>query len=427
MKTIKLPYSTNEDLTPILKQYSSMLRFAYNRFLEGKSEKEIRFLSKSLSNIKLLNSWMVQCAIREAKGIKTKFKDKIVIFGGKKNFLERLNNKITKEEFQKKRLSPISIQGEKLQKGNRSFRLDIIENNRIIFKLNKKKHLEFKLPFLKNNYKRDLFRLQELNEQEGYTYTVKFDLKHIYISFEEFKNESVKLLKTRYIGIDMNPDSIGISVLDDGKILHTQEFSLKPIFQKIFEQKLSSDSKQMKHFQSKLQFETIEIAKQITKIAKHFRCQTVFIEDLSFKGKSHSKKANRKNKNLWKKELFVLNLTKRLSIEHIDIHNVNPAYSSFIGNMQYDFTDPINASIEIGRRGYEYKIKKNLKSFYPILWVKNQWKEEASKQKDWKEFFKSIKNMKLKYRVSLDDVKKSFDVFKQSSYKSLVFNYIFYG
>ena len=58
--------------------------------------------------------------------------------------------------------------------------------------------------------------------------------------------------------------------------------------------------------------------------------------------------------------------------------------------------------------------------------MKNQWKEEASKQKDWKEFFKSIKNMKLKYRVSLDDVKKSFDVFKQSSYKSLVFNYVFY-
>lgn len=182
----------------------------------------------------------------------------------------------------------------------------------------------------------------------------------------------------------------------------------------------------MKHLHNKLQFETFEIAKTITKLAKHFRCQTVFIEDLNFKGKSVFKRVNRINKNLWKRELFVSNLTKRLSIEHIDIHKVNPAYSSFIGNMQHEYTDPINASIEIGRRGYQYRIKKNFKSFYPNLWVKNQWKEETSEHKDWKEFFEHIKNLKLKYRVSSDEVKKSFDVFKQNSYKSLVLNYIFY-
>lgn len=242
MKTIKLPYSTNEDLTPILKQYSSMLRFAYNRCLEGKSEKEIRLLSKTMNNIDLLNAWFIQCAIREAKGLKTRFKDKKIVFGGKRNFYDRLSNKISKEEFQMKRLSPMSIQGEKLQKGNRSFKLDIIENNRIIFKQNKEKHIEFKLPFLRNNLKRDLFNLQTLNETDGYTYSVCFDLKHIYISFEEFKNEPVKLFTNRYIGIDMNPSSIGISVLEDEGGLHAQEFSLKPLFGKILDQKLSSDS-----------------------------------------------------------------------------------------------------------------------------------------------------------------------------------------
>jgi predicted transposase len=135
MKTIKLPYKTNEDLTSILKQYSSVVRYSYNRFLDGKTEKDIRELTKSLNNIDLLNSWLVQCGIKDGKAIQTRFKNEKVIFGGKFNLINRLKNKITKEEYQLKRLSPMNIQGEELKKGNRSFKLDIIENNQIIFKL----------------------------------------------------------------------------------------------------------------------------------------------------------------------------------------------------------------------------------------------------------------------------------------------------
>ena len=69
MKTIKLPYKTNEDLTSILKQYSSVVRYSYNRFLDGKTEKDIRELTKSLNNIDLLNSWLVQCGIKDGKSV----------------------------------------------------------------------------------------------------------------------------------------------------------------------------------------------------------------------------------------------------------------------------------------------------------------------------------------------------------------------
>ena len=54
MKTIKLPYKASEDLSYILRQYSSVLRYSYNRLMEGKSEKEIRLLVKQLNNIELL-------------------------------------------------------------------------------------------------------------------------------------------------------------------------------------------------------------------------------------------------------------------------------------------------------------------------------------------------------------------------------------
>ena len=84
MKTIKLPYKSSKNLMPIIKQYSCVVRYSYNRFLEGNTEKEVRYLTKSLNNIDNLNSWSIQCAIKDAKAIHTRFKGEKVIFGGKK-------------------------------------------------------------------------------------------------------------------------------------------------------------------------------------------------------------------------------------------------------------------------------------------------------------------------------------------------------
>ncbi len=94
----------------------------------------------------------------------------------------------------------------------------------------------------------------------------------------------------------------------------------------------------------------------------------------------------------------------------------------------YDYTDPINASIEIARRGYEVIVKRNSKGFFPDLVVKHQWKEMATAYTDWEEFFAEIKNQKLRYRVSLDECKHKYRVFQQNStIKSMVKNYVFYG
>ena len=219
MKTIKLPYTCDHSTLVLLKQYNNVLRFSYNRFLEGRTEKEIRLLTKGLNSTNLLNSWLTQCAILDGKAIKARFGEKKVIFGGKPNLVKYLKGKITKDEFKTNRLSPITIQGETLKKGNRSFNLDIIQNNQIIFKQDKKNHLVFQLPSLRPNLQRELETLEILNSvknsKPGYTYSVKFDLKYLYISFEEFPVQmEQKLNQNRYLGIDLNPDSIGISVLE---------------------------------------------------------------------------------------------------------------------------------------------------------------------------------------------------------------------
>ena len=86
--------------------------------------------------------------------------------------------------------------------------------------------------------------------------------------------------------------------------------------------------------------------------------------------------------------------------------------------MNYD--DPVNASLEIGRRGYECIIKKT-KQFYPELKLKevliSQWKDKINIDnfKTWKDLFSFIKNLGLRYRVSTSVV---FSEFKTS--KSLV-------
>ena len=94
MITIKLPFQTsNENLNFIQKfqqQYSSIVRYCFNRYQENKTEKEIRHNLKEtkLNNIELFDTWFVQSAIYDAKTLFEKNKDKKVIFGGKLNFFK---------------------------------------------------------------------------------------------------------------------------------------------------------------------------------------------------------------------------------------------------------------------------------------------------------------------------------------------------
>jgi hypothetical protein len=87
-----------------------------------------------------------------------------------------------------------------------------------------------------------------------------------------------------------------------------------------------------------------------------------------------------------------------------ELIEVNPVYSSFIGNLFYGSTncpDMIASSIEIARRGYK-KFSKGW--FYPIFSIEHlneQWKQTLSGIEDWKQAFNQIKKSKLKYRFQL--------------------------
>jgi hypothetical protein len=433
-----MPYTTDvnslKEIHSLMKQFSSVIRFSYNRYFEGITDiKEMKSLLKGLNNIGKLNSKQIEYAILEGKDVHTRFQNQKVIFGGKNNFYERCKGKISNDEFKINKLSPITCQGTTSNKGNTYFELDIIDNNKITFKVNRNLHIPLYLPSLRRNIKKELFKLEELNDidcfENGYKFSVKLDLKYIYISFEEFKSQEKKFLpsKERYLGIDMNPNNIGISIMEDDKLIHCQEFSLKELTDKFISLKLSTDSQEAKYFQNKIKHEVIEISKKISLVAKYYNCKAVFIEDLSFKSKNagQGRKYNRKNNNLWKRNLFIENLSKRLFIEDIKLYRINPAYSSIIGNLQYDYSDAVNASIEILRRGIECIIKRNKGNFYPNLLIKDQWKETFINCKDWKEVYLKIKNSKMRYRVSIEECLHSYKVFQLNSEKSKVRIFLF--
>ena len=99
--TLKIKYHSQnkEEILNYIKNYNNVVKFTYNRLLKNGNlkTKEITVLQKSMNNI-FIDSHFKHSAIFESKSLISKNKDKKIIFGGKKLFFNRMNNKITKEE-----------------------------------------------------------------------------------------------------------------------------------------------------------------------------------------------------------------------------------------------------------------------------------------------------------------------------------------
>lgn len=406
-----------------------MVRYAFNRYKDGTSEKDIRLLSKILHNIPS-DSWFIQCAIKKANYLFLSNKEK-VIFGGKFNFFQRLKNKLNKDEFKSSRLFGIYSQGETLKCGNRKFKLDIT-NNQIIFKFSKTKHINLKLPILHKNYLYELINLEEQCNQKLSNFSVELKLDKICITFDDSKiycsNYNGK--SNIVAGIDMNPNYIGFSISKWGNgkhnVLLEEQYDLSYFTKNLH--KSSNDTKS-KHQNNKQIFELKEIAKDIINKCKLYKVGKFGIEDLNFKvgNQGKGKSFNRLTKNKWKRDSLVSALKKLCLLNKIDFIEVNPVYSSFIGNLCNDAPDPIAASLEIARRAMFKYIKGQ---FYPEL-IKaesllNLWKESASwVYSSWKELFDIAKIAGVKYRRSLDLFKS--EVFRLKSSKSMVNLYKIYN
>ena len=411
MKTISLPYSCSiEDRNFIkdeISKSSNMVRYSFNRFRDNLSEKEIRSLSKNLNRVPS-DSWLIQCAIKKAWYLFKTNKNSKVIFGGKFNFFQRLKKKVSKEDFKNNRLLGIYSQGETLKSGNRKFKLDL-DSNSVIFKFSPKKHIKLQLPNLRKNYLYELTKLEELCSNKKANFSVELKLDAISITFDKalVYPSDYQGFSNRVAAIDMNPASIGFSISEfDGdtqKVLYSELIDFSYYMKNLHK---SSDSKDSKYQNNKQKHELREVAKRLISICKSFKVSQFGIEDLNFKSNNLGSKAiNRKNNNKWKRIYLVQAVRKQCVLNNIEFKEVNPVYSSFIGNLNYSYPDAIAASLELARRANFKYIKGK---FYPGLISKeslfNRWKESIDWMfKSWKELFDIVKKSELKYRHSLEE------------------------
>ena len=425
MKTIKLKIMNSIDLNYELKTYNSVVHFAYNRFHDDSSikEKDVRSQVNQLFKGKL-NSWLLQCAIKEGKSIQERNGNKKVVFGGKSLYKRYLKRLINKEEFNKQRQLPISSQGEMLQRGNRMFDFHL-DNQSLIFKVTRDKHIDIQLGKIHINLQKELNKLNELCYDKKATVSIKLNNDYIWITYDEklldYTMKFNGLKNNRILGLDMNPNYIGLSVIefdkeDDFKILHKQVFDLKELTDKNISK-------------NKRQYEIIKICHTINNLVNYWKCKKLSIEELNIKSsdKGQGKNFNRLCNNVWDRSSISNKLLILSNIYGYELIKVNPVYSSFIGNLVYGNTttpDMVAASIEIARRGYK-KYEKNW--FYPIFNIDcldERWKQTLAGVKDWKSAFLQIKNSKVKYRVLLNDIVQN-AVFSKFNRKSKVTIYSF--
>lgn len=417
MKTIAfdIRHETVDDEKLVMKDdktYSAIVRFSYNRCCEGHSMTEI--YKKSCELFNNFPTHLVTSANREAKSIFSKMKNKDnpqkLRFG---DVNRRKKLLITHEEFQKSRLRGIFSEGETCgYKGNRYFTIDV-ENKQIIYKRSKRQHIKLSiLEKLSRKRKAILSSIQLAMLSKECPISFRIKNGKVFISYDETiiekKRRLQDLKQDRILGIDLNPNFIGLSIL---------KFDIKRNFQILHKEVFDVSQLQAHGSKNKVRFELQQIDNEIIKLCKHFKCSKLAVEDLAFKTTSKEKSKRQKNfnrlcKNKWRRGQIISHLKTLCSSYGIQLVEVNCAYSSIVGNLMYGSNttpDMVAASIEIARRAYK-KFEKGW--FYPCFdtekiqkRIQNLQKKEIScKSMSWKELFLEIKELGNKwFRFQLNE------------------------
>ena len=401
MITIKLELTKPINIENYQRQFTNIRNYAFNRLIEGNTPNQTEQLVKTkLKNIDLMDVSFQKEAVNEARTF-IKEDQKIVVFGGKRNWRDYNNKKISKEEYQQKKLSSIIIRGEtsSAKKGNRKFKLDT-ENNQVIFKPNRKTKIYCK--YQKTKRDKTLKKLQQLCELGVTYFTVRLKPNYVYITFDEniLKEQEYNPIKKRICAIDLNPNYIAIVVRHKNSIIHKEIIGLSKL------NKASTNKK--KH-------EDCEIVKRLIKTAKHYRCEYFAYENLNIKSsdKGLGKQFNKFCNNDWRRKRITEGITKWCNIIGIKTQEVLPQYSSFIGQIRNeDDYDSIAAAIELSRRAwlfvsyYENKDLQEVKGNIVGIMRKlpkhliDRWKKKLNVKRltTYKSLYLEIKKAKYSYR-----------------------------
>ena len=497
-----------EKIDELQKEIDDKYSYKQNKWLSkkeiAKREKRIAALRKSINSDICFGSKSIlrkitrECNKPKAKQDEEKLQDLRTEYKDKRNHWLKITGETSFDE-----------NGEPKAKGNRNFDVTHLHEGYIIYKPNMDNHVRIEFKFGKREA--DLLKfLSEKALKAEVPITVTLTLKEISIAYEEeritdfyvdkrklnkelskinddfthhriteeerkmmmhltycgYEKEAKRIkiqskINGRCLSVDLNPTVIGYSVLEktedgnDVRIIECGLFDMSELSKKLSTS--SFNKKQLKQ-NAKRVYELSNVIKKLFKIAKHYQCSVFVLEDLkTLKGKSYYiKEVNRKIKNIWNRELIERLIVKRCKLDGLVLERVNPAYTSFIGNIKHPYADPTNASIEIGRRGLypSREDKRNKEKWYPEVLeseldtVKRKFKIDAPMSelrswfKTWAFGYKSLHEKRIypkgvltqeipklfsgRLRAALESLpRENYQCYSMSSYRSKVKHVIF--
>ena len=302
-----------EFVLQLMRDQSSCARAAYQLRMSKtcRNVNEIRrnLISKYGKKLKVM---MIYDAITRTENLK----EPGVIFGSKKSWKELNRGKLDKNDWTDKRDSRFYASGDKRLKGNRSVRFDV--NSKEIFVCSGTENGKWTsgkvwIP------KKQLKKLDLTNYRVNLRYTSgnKFEAD---ICFESVNPRITSPIGNGFIGVDTNPDGLGISETDrHGNLL--------------FHSYLVSDKLKFANTDKRLN-DARHLAKYLIDLAVRLN-KPIAIEQLQFgKIKFVGRRFNRMRANFVYNKLIEA-VKSRAARYGVFVKEVNPAYTSKLGKLKY--------------------------------------------------------------------------------------------
>lgn len=332
-----------KELDRLIRDFQSCVRFSYCRFDKDQMAfNDVRKMAKV--KYPTLNTRQVSDAVVQGQALKTRHKDKKIVFGGRKAWEDLKSGAITKNEWLRRRDSQIYCRGDKTQKGNLNIR--IMPDDTLRITVGTRKWATYKL-FVPEKYQQELKTMLA----SGQAYNIRLKRKDdqhfkVIIDYQADERAVSTTFQNGVIGVDTNPDRIAVAdVTVDGNLVGVETFI---------------ESRILFGSTHKRDYDIGCLVKKVIQYAQE-RDKGIVFEDLKFdKDKTGSKKWKRKQSNfVWKKFLTLL---ERKCVENgIQYEKVNPAFTSIIGKYKYRWMYKTSihesAAFVIGRRGLGYNEK----------------------------------------------------------------------
>jgi hypothetical protein len=368
-RTIKLRYEAGagfaETLADQRRRQSRLTRSAYCLLASGTARRDLYRALRAHAVGNGLHTWLILSGMKKAAALCARHPSGTMVFGGRRALLDRAQGRMTRDEWRSARLMALYTEGHAKsfggQGGNHLVTLDV-PSDRVIYHGPDGRDYPLRLMLSKKSreYRHRLAELQARCETvRDVPFTVSIDEKEIAITWRQPAVVLAGGIPGRVLALDLNPAQLGWAVVEAGAEPGSSRCVAWGVFEyPDFARRLglaSDDPKSLAHVR-KRRFELAILAKKVSLLAKHHRVSAGVTERLNLGPRDHGngRRFNRLINQAWFRRGLLEPLLRRLAVSGIPHFEVNPAFSSKLGNHfcadLLRVPDPACAAVELGRR-----------------------------------------------------------------------------